>query len=107
MVPFARVRARVQQFLRVDAGSWRARDVADVVRTRAFGCEAKIDDLIDQCGAVSGRYFTDLQVRARRHVRVTAAAPFGDSGNAGKLPALRIPFAILSRHMKKSCAGAT
>ena len=46
-VPFARIRPRVDQLLRVDAGGRRAGDVADIVGAGAARAEAEILDRLD------------------------------------------------------------
>ena len=46
-MPFARVRPRVDQFLRIDAGGRRAGDVADVVGAGAARAQAEVLDRLD------------------------------------------------------------
>ncbi len=48
VVPLARIGARVDQFLRIDAGRRRARDVADVVGAGAARAQAEVLDALDQ-----------------------------------------------------------
>ena len=87
-VPLARMRPRVQQLLRIDAGGRRAGDVADVVGAGAARPQAEILDRLDHVGRVLRLDLAQLQIRARRHMRIGTAEFFGDVGDAGKLPVL-------------------
>ena len=98
-VPFARIRPRVDQLLRIDTGSRRAGDVADIVGAGAARAQTEILDRLDHGDRILGRDFADLQIRARRDVRVAAAETFCEIGDAGKLRALRMPFGSRSRHI--------
>ena len=69
-VPFARIRTRVDQLLAVDAGGGRAGDVADVVGAGAARPEAEAFDSFDDFDRVLRRDLADLQIGARRDVRV-------------------------------------
>src|SRR6185312_1192887 len=73
MMPLARVRACVDQFLRIDTGGRRSRDVANVVRAGAARAQAEILNAFDQRDAVPGQDFPDLYIGASGHVAVTAA----------------------------------
>ena len=88
-VPFARVGPRVDQLLRVDAGGRRAGDVADVVGAGAARPQAEALDAFDHLDRVLRLDLADLQVRARRHMRVRPAAALGEIGDAGELPVLQ------------------
>ena len=88
-VPFARVRPRVDQFLRIDAGGRRAGDVADVVGARAARAQAEILDRLDHVDGVLRLDLADLQIRARGHMRIAAAAALGEIGEPGELPVLQ------------------
>ena len=85
-MPFARIRARVEQFLRIDAGGRRAGDVADIVGAGAARAQAEILDRLDHRDRVLRRDLAHLQIGARRHVRVAAGVAFGEIGEAGELP---------------------
>ena len=52
VVPFARIRPRVEHFLRIDAGGRRAGDVADVVGARAARTQTEIQDRLDHVDGV-------------------------------------------------------
>ena len=85
-VPLARVGPRVDQLLRIDAGGRRAGDVADVVGAGAARAQAEVLDRLDHGDRVVGRDLADLQIGARRDVRVAAAVALGEIGEAGELP---------------------
>ena len=87
-VPFARIGARVDQLLRIDAGGRRAGDVADVVGAGAARAEAEIGDRLDHGDGVLRLDLADLQIGARGDVRVAAAVALGEIGEAGELPVL-------------------
>ncbi len=55
MVPSPGIGARIEQFERVDAGSGRAGDVADVVGAGALGGQAEIDEPFQEGRPVLGR----------------------------------------------------
>ncbi len=84
-VPFARIGARVDQLLRVDAGRWRAGDVADVVGAGAARAQAEVLHRLDHVDRVLGFDFADLQIGARCDMGVAAAVALGQIGDAGKL----------------------
>jgi hypothetical protein len=84
-MPLARKGARIDQLLRIDTGGRRAGDVADIVGARATRAESQILDRLDHGDRVARLDFTDLQIGARRHMRVTAAVAFGEIGDAGEL----------------------
>ena len=88
-MPFARIRPRVDQLLRIDAGGRRAGDVADVVGAGAARPEAEVLDALDHLDRVLRLDLADLQVGARRHMRVRPAAALGEIGDAGELPVLQ------------------
>ena len=98
-VPLAGIRPRVDQFLRIDAGGRRAGDVADVVGARAARAQAEVLDRLDHGDGVLRLDLAHLQVGARRHVGIAAGVALGEIGDAGELPALRMPFGMRSRHM--------
>jgi hypothetical protein len=84
-MPFARVRAGIDQFLRIDAGGRRAGDIADVVgagaaRAQPRSCTASI---------MATEFFrfdlADLDVGAGRDMRVAAAVCSGEVGEPGEL----------------------
>ena len=64
IVPFAGICAGVEQFLRIDPGGRRARDVADVVGAGAARAQAEVLDALDQRHAVLRRNFPDLEIGA-------------------------------------------
>src|SRR6185312_11016118 len=84
-VPFARERARVDEFLRIDSGRGRAGNVANIVRARTARTEPKILDTLDHRDGIACGNFADLQVGARRDVRITAAEALGEICDAGEL----------------------
>ena len=81
-VPLARVRPRVDQFLRIDAGRRRAGDVADIVGAGAARAQAEVLDRLDHGDGVLRLDLADLQIGARGHVRVAAAVTLGEIGEA-------------------------
>ena len=87
-VPFARIGARVDQFLRVDAGGRRAGDVADIVGAGAARAQPQVLHAFDHGDRVLGLDLADLQIGARRDMRVAAAVALGEIGDAGELRAL-------------------
>ena len=84
-MPFARVGPRIDQFLRIDAGRRRAGDVADIVGAGAARAQAQILDRLDHGDGVVRRDFADLEIGARRDMRVAAAVALGEIGDAGEL----------------------
>ena len=88
VVPFTGIGARVDQFLRIDPGSRRARDVADIVGAGSARTQSDVLDPFDQRHAVLGRNLPDLDIGAGGDMRIAAAATFGEIGNTGKLPVL-------------------
>ena len=85
-MPFARVRARVDQFLRIDARGRRAGDVADIVGAGAARAQPEILDRLDHGDRVLRLDLAHLQVGARGDVGVAAAVALGEIGEAGELP---------------------
>ena len=88
-VPFARVGPRVDQLLRIDARRRRAGHVADVVGAGAARPQSEALDALDHLDGVLRLDLADLQVRARRHMRVGPAAALREVGDAGELPVLQ------------------
>ncbi|MGY4295026.1 hypothetical protein ACVWXN_003121 [Bradyrhizobium sp. i1.4.4] len=88
VVPLTRIGARVDQFLRVDAGRRRPRHVADVVGARAARAQAEVLDALDQPDRILRRDLAELEIGARRDVTVRAAEIVGEIGKAGQLPVL-------------------
>ena len=80
-----RVRAGVDQFLRIDPRRGRAGDVAHIVRPRALRGEAQIDQTQHHLRCGMGGNVTDLQIGARGHIGETAAKFIGDIGHTPKL----------------------
>ena len=87
-MPFARVRPGVDQLLRVDAGGRRAGDVADVVGAGAARAQPQILDRLDHGDRVVRLDFANLEIGARRHMRIAAAIAFGEIGKSGELRGL-------------------
>ena len=87
-VPFARIGARVDQLLRVDAGGRRAGDVADIVGAGAARAEPQVLHRLDHGDRILRFDFADLQIGARGDVGVAAAIALGEIGDAGKLRGL-------------------
>ena len=85
-VPFARVGARVDQLLRIDAGGRGAGDVADVVGAGAARAQAEVLDRLDHGDRVLRLDLADLQVGAGGDVRIAAAVALGEVGEARELP---------------------
>ena len=83
------MRPRVEQFLRIDPRGRRAGDVADVVGARAARPQAEVLDRLDDMCSVLRLDLPQLQIGAGRHMRIRAAEPFGDIGNARELPVLK------------------
>src|SRR5579883_1162076 len=88
IVPFARVFAGVDQFLRVDSRRRRARHVADVVGARATRTQAEILDTFDRRHSVFRRNFAKLKVGAGGDVAIRSAEALGEVGQARQLPVL-------------------
>ena len=84
-MPFARERPRIDQLLRIDAGGRRAGDVADVVGAGAARAEPQILHRLDHGDRIVRLDFADLNVGARRDVRVAAAVTLGEVGKTGEL----------------------
>ena len=84
-MPLAGKRPRVDQFLRIDAGGRRAGDVADIVGAGAARAQPEILDRLDHGDRVAGLDLADLQIGARRDMRITAAIALGEIGDAGEL----------------------
>ena len=96
-MPFARVGACVEQFLRIDSRGRRSGHVADVVGTRAARAQAEILDRLDHGHGVLRLDLAHLQVGACGHVGVAAGIALGEIGEPGELPvgenAVRYPQA--------------
>ena len=88
IVPFAGIFAGVQQFLRIDAGGRRARDVADVVGAGTARAQAEILDAFDQRDRILRRDFAHLQVGAGGDVGERSAQGLDQVGHSRKLPVL-------------------
>ena len=100
VVPLAGVFAGVEQFLRIDPGGRRARDVADVVGAGAARAQAEVLDALDQRDGVLRRNFAHLQIGAGGDVAITArTAARRDRPCPANCQCLRMPFGIRSRHM--------
>ena len=84
-MPFARVRAGVDQLLRIDAGGRRAGDIADIVGAGAARAQAEILNGLGHRDGVMGFDLADLQIGAGGDMRVAAAITLGEVGNAGEL----------------------
>ena len=67
----------------------RAGDVADVVGAGAARPQAEALDAFDDLDRVLRLDLADLQIRARRHMRVGPAAALREIGDAGELPMLQ------------------
>ena len=82
----SRANGRVSiEFLRIDARRRRAGDVADVVGAGAARAQAEILHRLDDRRRIRRRDLADLEVGARRHMRVAAAVALGEVGEAGEL----------------------
>ena len=88
VVPFARVFAGVEQFLRIDTRRRSARDVADVVGAGTARAQAEILDALDQGNRVLRRNFANLKVGAGGDMAERPAIALGQIGHAGELPML-------------------
>ena len=84
-VPFARIGARVDQFLRVDAGGRPAGDVADIVGAGAARAQAEVLHRFDHVDRVLGLDLADLQIGAGGDVGIAAAIALGQIRDAGEL----------------------
>ena len=80
-MPFARERPRINQLLRIDAGGRSASDITDVVGAGAARAEPQILHRLDHGDRIVRLDFPDLNVGARRDVRVAAAVPLREVGN--------------------------
>ena len=110
-MPFARIRPRVDQLLRVDTRGRRAGDVADVIGTRAARAQAEVLDRLDHVDRVLRLDLADLDVGARRHMRIAAAVARSEIGEPRELLRLDDPVrdaqpahigVLVRRHIKKS-----
>ena len=70
---------------RIDAGGWRAGDVADIVGAGAARAKPQVLHRFDHANGVLGLDLADLQIGARGHVRIAAAVAFGEIGKAREL----------------------
>jgi hypothetical protein len=86
IVPFPRERPGVAELLRIDSRGGRPGDVSDIVRTRSARTQANVLDGFDGVGGVRRHDFANLQIGPRRDMRVAAAEPGGDIGDARELP---------------------
>ena len=84
-MPFARERPRIDQLLRIDAGGRSAGDIADVVGAGAARAQPQILHRLDHGDRIVRFDFADLNVGARRDVRVAAAVTLGEVGKTGEL----------------------
>ena len=89
IMPLAGIFAGVEQFLRIDPGRRRARDVADVVGAGAARAQAEILNALDQRHGVLRRNLAHLQIGAGGDVAERPAQPLGEIGHAGELPVLQ------------------
>src|SRR6516162_6958184 len=87
-VPFARIRSRVDQLLRVDAGGRRPGDVADVVGAGPARTQAQILNRLDDGDRILGLDLAHLQIGAGRHVRIAAGVSLREVADACELPVL-------------------
>ena len=87
-VPFARIGAGVDQFLRIDAGGRRAGDVADIVGAGAARAQTEILDRLDHGDGVLRLDLADLQIGARGDMGVAAAVSLGEVGEPRELRGL-------------------
>ena len=85
-MPFARVRPRVDQLLRIDAGGRRAGDVADVVGAGAARAEPEVLDRLHHGDGVLRLDLAHLQIGAGGDMGVAAAVALREVGDAGELP---------------------
>ena len=72
-VPFARIRPRVDQLLRIDTGGRCAGDIADIVGARTARAKAEILDFFEHENCVFRLDLAHLQIRARGDVAIAAA----------------------------------
>ncbi len=84
-MPFARVRPRVDQLLRVDARGRRTGDVADVVGAGAARAKTEILDRLDHRDRIGRLDFADLQIGTGGDMRIAAAITLGEIGHAREL----------------------
>ena len=89
VVPFAGIFAGVEQFLRIDPGGRRARDVADVVGAGAARAQAEVLNALDQRHRILRRNFAHLQIGAGGDVGERPAQGLGEIGQPRKLPVLQ------------------
>ncbi len=107
IMPFTRVRPGVDQFLRIDTGGRRARDVADVVGAGAARTESEILNALDQRHRMLRRNFAKLQIGARGDVAERPAQLFGQIRQPSELPVLEDAVGDAQPAHVGSCAGAT
>ncbi len=89
VVPFAGIFAGIQQFLRIDPGGRRSRDVADVVGAGTARAQAEVLNALDQRHGMFRRDFADLQIGARGDMAERPAQSLGEIGHPGELPVLQ------------------
>ena len=88
IVPLAGIFAGVENFLRIDPGRRRPRDVADVVGAGAARTQAEVLNALDQRHGVLRRDLPHLQIGARGDVAERAAQRLDQIGKPRKLPML-------------------
>ncbi len=86
IVPGPRIGARVVELAGIDAGSGRPGHVADIVGAGAFGDDADRGKTLDDRRPALRRNFAQLQIGARRHMRIAAGEFFRHVGNRRELP---------------------
>src|SRR5438552_3223125 len=87
-VPLARVRPRIDQFLRIDAGGRRSGHVADVVGAGTPRAQADLLDRFDHSDRIPWLDLADLEVGPRGDMGIAAAIARGELGDTGQLPML-------------------
>ena len=87
-MPLARIRPRVDELLRIDAGGRRAGDIADIVGAGAARAEAEFHDAVDHLDGVLRLDLADLQIGAGGDVTIRPGAAVGEIGEARELPVL-------------------
>ena len=87
-VPFASIGPRVDELLRVDAGGRRPGDITDVVGARSTRTQPQVLNRLDQGDRVLRLDLAQLQIGARRHVRIPSGVSLGEFADARELPML-------------------
>ena len=88
-MPLPGIFAGVDQFLRIDPGGRRARDIADVVGAGTARAQAEVLDALDQRHRILGRNFTNLQIGAGGNMAEWPTQPLGEIGHSRQLPVLQ------------------